>query len=70
MEVLCTRGRFIHNYKCEPQNSLAAVIGGPDSNVCLHMAVILNNYKIPRVSWLPKELEVYKSGVEAGRGVS
>lgn len=49
MELLSTQKRFIPNYKCDSRNNAVAVIGGPNSNVCLHMATILGFYKIPQV---------------------
>ncbi|XP_025031704.1 vomeronasal type-2 receptor 26-like [Python bivittatus] len=49
MELLSTWKRFIPNYKCDSRNNAVAVIGGPDSNVCLHMAPILGIYKIPQL---------------------
>nr|XP_028560557.1 vomeronasal type-2 receptor 26-like [Podarcis muralis] len=48
MELLSRRGRFIPNYKCDAENTPVAVIGGPNSNVCLHMATILCMYKMPQ----------------------
>lgn len=50
MELLSTESRFIPNYKCDLQNNLVAVIGGPNSYEVLHMANILTNYKIAQVS--------------------
>nr|XP_016850838.1 PREDICTED: vomeronasal type-2 receptor 26 [Anolis carolinensis] len=46
MKLLSTWNRFVPNYKCDDQKSLPAVIGGPNSNICSHMAHILGIYKI------------------------
>ncbi|XP_029141059.1 vomeronasal type-2 receptor 26-like [Protobothrops mucrosquamatus] len=51
MELLSTKGRFIPNYKCDIQNSAAAVIGGPQRKTCLNMAIILHNYKLPQITY-------------------
>ncbi|KAK9397889.1 type-2 vomeronasal receptor [Crotalus adamanteus] len=51
MELLSTPDRFIPNYKCDVQNNIATVIGGPNSNVCLFMASILCIYKIPQFAY-------------------
>ncbi|KAG6539345.1 type-2 vomeronasal receptor [Crotalus adamanteus] len=49
MEPLSTLGKFIPNYKCDIQNRIVGVIGGPTSEVCLHMTNILSTYKIPQI---------------------
>ncbi|XP_062993114.1 vomeronasal type-2 receptor 26-like [Elgaria multicarinata webbii] len=51
MELLSTQERFFPNYKCDIQNNPVAVIGGPNSNVCLHMTTILSIYKIPQLTY-------------------
>ncbi|XP_077169452.1 vomeronasal type-2 receptor 26-like [Paroedura picta] len=49
MELLSRKKRFLPNYKCDNQNNIVAVLGGPKSNFCLYMADILNIYKIPQL---------------------
>ncbi|XP_077776750.1 vomeronasal type-2 receptor 26-like [Podarcis muralis] len=51
MELLSTQERLIPNYKCDTRSNPVAVIGGPNSNVCLHMATILSNYKMPQLAY-------------------
>ncbi|XP_063158723.1 vomeronasal type-2 receptor 26-like [Candoia aspera] len=51
MEIISTPDRFIPNYKCDFQNNLLAVIGGPNSNDFLHIATILSKYKIAQITY-------------------
>ncbi|XP_029139791.1 vomeronasal type-2 receptor 26-like [Protobothrops mucrosquamatus] len=51
MELFSTWKKFIPNYKCDSRSSAVAVIGGPDSNVCRHMATILSIYKISQLMY-------------------
>ncbi|XP_039180250.1 vomeronasal type-2 receptor 26-like [Crotalus tigris] len=49
MELLSTKDKFIPNYKCDFRNNIVGVIGGPNSQVCLHMTNILSTYKVPQI---------------------
>ncbi|KAM6450738.1 vomeronasal type-2 receptor 26-like [Liasis olivaceus] len=49
LELFSGKGQFIPNYSCDMQHRPIAVIGGPTSEVCLHMATILSIYKMPQL---------------------
>nr|XP_034991734.1 vomeronasal type-2 receptor 26-like [Zootoca vivipara] len=49
LELFSTLGKLTPNYKCDRQNNPGAVIGGPVSEVCLHMGDIPSIYKIPQI---------------------
>ncbi|XP_077169465.1 vomeronasal type-2 receptor 26-like [Paroedura picta] len=49
LELLSTKGRFIPNYKCDNQNNLVAVLGGPNSNLFFYVADILGLFKVPQL---------------------
>ncbi|XP_025029134.1 vomeronasal type-2 receptor 26-like [Python bivittatus] len=49
LELLSTQDKFIPNYKCDRHSGIVGVIGGPNSEVCLHMTNILSTYKIPQI---------------------
>ncbi|XP_070584637.1 vomeronasal type-2 receptor 26-like [Erythrolamprus reginae] len=49
IQLMSTSDRFMPNYKCGIQNNLMVVIGGLDAQTSLHIANILNIYKIPQI---------------------
>ncbi|XP_025031617.1 vomeronasal type-2 receptor 26-like [Python bivittatus] len=51
MELLSSKGRLIPNYNCDIQKYPVAIIGGPDTDVCLHVAIILHIYKFPQLTY-------------------
>ncbi|KAG6466485.1 type-2 vomeronasal receptor [Crotalus adamanteus] len=61
MELLTSWKRLIPNYKCDNRNNAVAVIGGPNSNVCLHMATTLHIYKVPQLSYGSAPVLDYKN---------
>ncbi|XP_058038443.1 vomeronasal type-2 receptor 26-like [Ahaetulla prasina] len=48
MELLSSKSRLIPNYNCDIHKYPVAIIGGPDTDVCLHVAIILHIYKFPQ----------------------
>ncbi|XP_060137282.1 vomeronasal type-2 receptor 26-like [Zootoca vivipara] len=53
LKVLSTHDKFIPNYKCDVQNNLVMLIGGPSSNIIGETAGILGIYKIPQIAYAP-----------------
>ncbi|XP_062992883.1 vomeronasal type-2 receptor 26-like [Elgaria multicarinata webbii] len=49
MLLLSLLERLVPNYICDIQNNLTAVIGGLDSEISLHIANILDSYKVPQL---------------------
>nr|XP_060638986.1 vomeronasal type-2 receptor 26-like [Anolis sagrei ordinatus] len=49
MELMSRGHQFIANYKCGIENLPAAVIAGPNTDYCLHMATILYMYKMSQL---------------------
>ncbi|XP_060137124.1 vomeronasal type-2 receptor 26-like [Zootoca vivipara] len=50
---LSTLKRFFPNYKCGNQDNLISVIGGLDCQTSLHVATILELYKVPQLIYGP-----------------
>ncbi|XP_015673766.1 vomeronasal type-2 receptor 26 [Protobothrops mucrosquamatus] len=51
MELLSSKDRLIPNYNCDIQKYPVAIIGGPDTDACLHVAIILHIYKFPQLTY-------------------
>ncbi|XP_061447382.1 vomeronasal type-2 receptor 26-like [Rhineura floridana] len=51
LKILSTHDKFVPNYKCDAQNNLVTVIGGPNSNIVENIATILGIYKIPQLTY-------------------
>ncbi|XP_061447649.1 vomeronasal type-2 receptor 26-like [Rhineura floridana] len=51
--LMSTLERFFPNYICDIQNNLIAVIGGLDSQTSIHVANVLDIYKIPQLVYSP-----------------
>ncbi|KAM3823788.1 vomeronasal type-2 receptor 26-like [Vipera latastei] len=51
MELLSSKDRLIPNYNCDIQKYPVAIIGGPDTDACLHVAIILQIYRFPQLTY-------------------
>nr|XP_028560505.1 vomeronasal type-2 receptor 26-like [Podarcis muralis] len=58
MLLISTLEIFVPNYICDIKKNLIAIIGGLDSQTSLHVATILDIYKVPQM--VPKEAHQYK----------
>ncbi|XP_063158517.1 vomeronasal type-2 receptor 26-like [Candoia aspera] len=48
MLLISSSERFLPNYSCDTQNNVITVIGGLDTQTSLHVATLLDIYKIPQ----------------------
>ncbi|KAK9397871.1 type-2 vomeronasal receptor [Crotalus adamanteus] len=51
MELLSSKDRLIPNYNCDIHKYPIAIIGGPDTDICLHVAIVLHIYKFPQLMY-------------------
>uniref|UniRef100_A0A8C6VS95 G-protein coupled receptors family 3 profile domain-containing protein n=1 Tax=Naja naja TaxID=35670 RepID=A0A8C6VS95_NAJNA len=49
MLLLSATERLVPNYLCNIQNKVIAVIGGLDAEISLHVAILLDIYKVPQL---------------------
>nr|XP_028560506.1 vomeronasal type-2 receptor 26-like [Podarcis muralis] len=49
MLLISTLETFVPNYICDIKNNLIAIIGGLDSQTSLHVATVLDIYKVPQL---------------------
>ncbi|XP_066486362.1 vomeronasal type-2 receptor 26-like [Tiliqua scincoides] len=53
MQLISSPKGFVPNYKCDCQNNLISIIGALDSQTSLHVATLLDIYKIPQLIYGP-----------------
>ncbi|XP_033024339.1 vomeronasal type-2 receptor 26-like [Lacerta agilis] len=51
LKLLSSTERIVPNFICDRKKNMIAVIGGQDSDITLHMAIILDIYKIAQVAY-------------------
>ncbi|XP_077169369.1 vomeronasal type-2 receptor 26-like [Paroedura picta] len=51
LKLLSSWERIVPNYNCNKTKNLIAVVGGLNSEMALHIATVLNFYKIPQIAY-------------------
>ncbi|XP_053225721.1 vomeronasal type-2 receptor 26-like [Podarcis raffonei] len=64
MELLSGQGTLIPNYKCDAGSTSIAVIGGPNSDLYIHMATILSMYKMAQLHHFLRSISFNNSAGE------